>query len=271
MPFGWLQTQYQAKTEAPQGAFPPIQTFESAWHQPWSEPVRFKMLPAMAVVLAAASGAFAPVFSPTILPGATYTPWYAPLSEPVRTAPRLQTGLNPDFVYGDQKPVVTFSYYNWLTEPVRQKPGLGAHLQQFDPYQVPVQPQSNRLIQWFAPLSEPVRVKPRLQVGLNPFLFYQPEFPEAMDVPWFAWLSEPVRLPVGLKAWLQQTTAWEPRLLPPANVFVTMNALETNNDVALFGIQVYSSSAPAGGVASANVSIAEVPVENNASASLRES
>ena len=265
----WLFTQYQIHTE-PVLATPETVT-ESRWHQPWSEPVRFKILPALAIVLAATSGAFAPVFSPDIEPGKSYTTWNAPLNEPVRLPKRLQAGLNPDFVYGDQKPVVTVSYYNWLTEPVRQKPGLGAHLQQFDPYQVPVQPQSNRLIQWYDNLSEPVRFPPRLHAALNPYQFYEPDFPEDMEPTWFQWLSEPVRLPLGLKAWLQQTTAWEPRLLPPANVFVTMAATETNNDVALFGIQVYSSVAPSGGVASANVSIAEIPVENNASASLRES
>ena len=225
--------QYQATAQPPAQSAQPGQTNAAPWLYAWSLPVRFKVLPAVAVVLAATSGGVLPPPQPTTINGIS---WYAPLNEPVRL-----------------------------------KIGLGAHLQKTGFLEVPTQPVTSRLIQWFAPLSEPVRLKIGTPAFEQPFLFVEPQPPEAMEIPWYNWLSEPVRLPQGLKAWLQQTTAWEPRLLPPANVFVTMDALETNNDVALFGIQVYSSAAPSGGVASANVSIAEVPVENSASASLRES
>jgi hypothetical protein len=39
-----LSFQYQGKTEAPPAFIKVIPQFESAWHQPWSEPVRFRIL-----------------------------------------------------------------------------------------------------------------------------------------------------------------------------------------------------------------------------------
>jgi len=223
-------TQYQAKTEAPSAFISQVPTFESAWHQPWSEPVRTRII---AVALIAASGAVVP---PPVPPGLYGISWYAPLNE-----------------------------------PVREKIGLKAYLQKTNALEVPVQPLSSNLIQWFAPLSEPVRLKIGLKVQDQPFFQFEPEPPEAMEIPWYGWLSEPVREKIGLRAWLQQTTAYPPRLLPTPNVTVTMAATETNNDVALFGINVYDSITPSGTGTSANVSIAEVPTENNAAASIRES
>lgn len=188
--------QYQVKAEPPDQSVQPGQTNAAPWIYPWSEPVRYRIVPALAIALAA-SGLFSPIISPT----------------------------QPEGIF----------FHQWFAEPVRTLPGLGPHLQQVDSLPTPVLPLASTLNSWFHPLSDPV------------------------------WL------PIGLKDWLQQTTAWPPRLLPPADVTATMAATETNNDVALIGVQVYDSAAPSGAAASANVSIAEVPTENNAAASLRES
>lgn len=170
----------------------PEQVTESRWHQPWSEPVRFKIDPKRAIALAA-SGAYLPTPSTSIqIPVSS---WFKPFNEPVRVPVRLQTGAQKDFFYGSVKPAVSFAYYNWLTEPVRQKPGLRASLQQFaaqDTVFIPT--------------------------------------PAKFEEGWFSWLSEPVRLPIGLKAWLQQTLAHPPRLLPTPTVTAVLSATETNND-----------------------------------------
>src|ERR1019366_4764345 len=74
------------------GQFPEA-VFESKWHQPWSEPVRFKILPALAIVLAAASGNyFNPVPLPNSNPANIASTWFAPFTDPVRILPRLNTG-----------------------------------------------------------------------------------------------------------------------------------------------------------------------------------
>lgn len=231
----WLFNQYQIKTEAPPAFITAVPQFESAWHQPWSEPVRKRIIPALAVALAA-SGVFAPPFSPDIEPGATNAaPWIYPWSEPVRFRSAIRVPNQPFFAYGNQKPEVSFSYYNWLTTPVRLKRGIGSHLQQFDPLQVPVQPSGATLLQG-----------------------------------WYNWFSEPVRQPKGLKPWLQQFFTAPPRYLPPAQVTMTLAATEINSDVALIGINVYSGSTPVTGVTSANVSISEIKAQNSGFTSIEE-
>lgn len=244
----------------------PEQITESRWHQPWSEPVRFTIDRRLAIALAI-SGPFNPPYASQIEPGSSYTPWF-----------------------------------NWLSEPVRLKPGLRSYLQQFyttDTTAIPV----SRLTTWFAPLADPVRVPARLATGAQKEFFYGSTSPivsfayyENLSEPkrfkrgletneqrtlffdplpiqnpvfvssWFPRLSEPIRLPVGLKAWLQQFTAAPMRLLPNPNVTVIMNATETNTDTAQFAIYITNA---AGG--RTRVSIIEIPVPLNNPSSIRES
>lgn len=154
-------------------------------------------------------------------------------------------------------------WFNWWSEPVRKKPGLGAHLHQVDSLQVPVVPLVSSFIPWFAPLSEPVRVKPAIRTGDQPFFSLEPEPPEAMEMPWYSWWSEPVRQKIGFKAWLQQTTAYPPRLLPTPNVTVTMAATETDTDVAQFVINAYNGGSTTIPGQGAQVSIEEIPIPGN--------
>lgn len=194
---------------------------ESRWHQPWSEPVRFKR----------------------------GTPAY------------LQQAYT-----GDPTPFPVsrnMGWFNWWSEPVRKKPGIGAYLQRADQLQVPVVPPVSSFIPWFAPFSEPVRTKPSIRTGDQPFFSLEPEPPEAMEIPWYSPLSEPVRQKIGLKAWLQQTTAMPPRLLPTPNVTVIMAATETNSDVAEFAINVYTGGSTTIPGQGAQVSIEEIKIPGN--------
>jgi len=219
-----LSIQYQVIAQPPAQSVQPGKTNAAPWLYAWSEPVRQKINGQLAVALIA-SGLFAPVFVQTIEPGASNAaPWIYPWSTPVRFKTSVLAGDQPFFSYGDQKPVVSFSYYNWLSEPVRQKPGLGAWLQDYDSLKTPIIPSGANQIEG-----------------------------------WYIWLTEPVRQPVGLRAWLQQFLAYHPRILPPSNVTAVMSAKETNNDVALFGINVYSSITPTINAVLANVSIVEIP------------
>lgn len=217
-----LSLQYQAKTEAPSAFIKAVPQFESAWHEPWSEPVRQRILPALAIALIA-SGYVGPLIKE---PGPEYeSQFHYGWSEPVRIKPRLLESLQ-QFYVADTTPIPTgrnMAWYANYSEPVRQKPGLAAGLQQFFTTNANWIPSPGSLLEG-----------------------------------WYAWLSEPVRQKLGLGAWLQQFLAYHPRVLPTPNVFVTINVTETNADVALFAIDVYTPVTPTTSGVIANVSIIEV-------------
>lgn len=201
-----------------------------------------------------------PPLPPNLTPEqVTESRWHQPWSEPVRPKRGIANYLQQSFT-SDPVPFPTtknMGWYNWLADPVRKKPGLGAHLNQFDPYQVPVQPVVSTLIQWFAPLSVPVRIRPGLWAADQQFFFFEPEPPEAMEIEWYAWLSQPVRLKPGLKAPYQQFLAYHPRILPNPNVTVRMAATETNSDIFLAAVNVYSGGGTTAGGSEAKVSVVE--------------
>lgn len=259
---GALQAPYQA-WPLPLDAIFPGPTVEAAWHYAWSEPVRFKSIKVSAI----ASGLIWTPQPSTFYPGAdNEAPWHQPWSEPKRFKPRLQVGLNPFEFFPLDNPQVTFSYYNWWSEPRRFKRGLAVQLQRalFEDTANTTLPKRSPV--WFTPLSEPKRFPKRLHAALNPFDMLQvPVVPAADDyIGWYAPISEPVRVPVGLKAWLQMSTAWPPRLLPTPDITAVLDATEVNSDQAEIVYIV------AGAASSAKVSIIEGP--RSASAlSIRES
>ena len=120
--------QYQIKSEAPPGTFPAIAQFESAWHQPWTEPVRFRRISAAL----ATSGYNNPNVPIEIATQTLESRWHYAWSEPVR----LKRGTHPSL-----QPFIAFINstvfqldprivrYTPLSEPVRLKKGLGRHLQ----------------------------------------------------------------------------------------------------------------------------------------------
>ena len=287
------------------GASSPSQDMFSAV---WSLPVRQKIAPRLAIALAA-SGLIAPVLEPNTQIIQTYEScWHQGWSTPVWHKPAVIAAEQAFFYFPPEPPI--FDTVDWLTpfnEPVRQKKGLGSWLQQSftqDTQPVP----TSRGMGWFRPLETPVRVKLGVRAPNQPFQTLGPFPPEEAMLTWYkpletpvrlkkgigAWLQQywnadtsvpfgpasnldafqswvdPVRLPRGLKAWLQQFFAYHPRILPNPDVTLVMSAVETNNDVALFGVYVTNPIAPVTTGTSANVSIVEVPTENNAAASLRE-
>lgn len=148
--------------------------------------------------------------------------WHQPWSEPVRSKPRLQTGLQQAF---------------------------------FPPGQLaPVN------ISWFAPLSIPVRTKPRLLAGQNPYFFFEPEPPILLSMAWYQSFAEPKRFKQGLPSQLQRYFEGPPRLLPTPTVFAVLSAVEVNSDVFLGAINVYDGSGSTTSGAGARVSIVEVKV-----------
>ena len=227
---------YQVATQAPPGAFFGIESFESAWHQGWAEPVRQKITPALAIALAA-SGLFftpAPPFDENIFADKWIYPW----SEPVWPKRGLQASLQRDFTVD--------------TNTFPAGVGMG----------------------WYAPLGEPKRLKLGLEAGLQRFtsLDFTVVPPPALSLQgWYNWFGEPVWPQKGLKSYLQQTIAYHPRLLPNPDVTMVMAATETNNDVALFGINVYNASGTVTSGEGARVSIIEVTPSGTGPTSIRES
>jgi hypothetical protein len=75
--------------EIPSGAAPEPM-LEAKFHHGWSEPVRRRVAPALAVALIA-SGAMVPPIAP-FAETVTESRWHQPWSEPVRIRPALPTG-----------------------------------------------------------------------------------------------------------------------------------------------------------------------------------
>jgi hypothetical protein len=125
--------QYQNFTEP---LSPIVKSDEAAFHEPWSDPVRFRIIPALVVALLA-SGLFAPPMQTSLTGGnsaVNEAMQHAPWSEPVRFKPSLSTSLQLAFVQGDLEIISpqTFidGWFVFLAEPVKTKPGLLTDLQQ---------------------------------------------------------------------------------------------------------------------------------------------
>lgn len=199
---------------------------ESVFHFPWSEPVRQKIAPALAIALMT-SGLIAPVLDPNTQVTQNFeSRWHYPWSEPVRIKPALPVqehlfhALNPvqsfappcswfaplsdpvriplrtawfSFYTTDTAPFPVSRYETWfapLSEPSVKYKLRTAEYAPFttDTAAIPV----TKYETWYAPLSEPVRFKPRDAW----FTFFAPDsaaFPTSRYDPWFDWLSEPVR------------------------------------------------------------------------------
>lgn len=190
-------------------------TFESRWHQPWSEPVRLK--PGLRADLQKVTD-----IDPFPRPTAQnfVSNWYIPLSEPVRQKPELLASLQQFFtidpyILTQPEQVSEDKWHEPWSEPVRQKQGLGVHLQSFiapDPFPRPTA--QNFVSNWFIPLTEPVRLKIGLRANLqqflaiDPYILTQPE--RVSEDRWHQPWSEPVRQRRGLAAYLQKTTDINP-------------------------------------------------------------
>src|SRR5262249_51802762 len=107
------------------GASEPV--LEAKWHQPWSEPVRSRIAPRLAVALIASGLVY--VEAAPFAESVTESRWHQPWSEPVRVKPRLPEG-EQQFLSAQPCPIVSIGWHNWLSEPIRPKPGLRAGLQQ---------------------------------------------------------------------------------------------------------------------------------------------
>jgi hypothetical protein len=141
---------------------------ESRWHQPFSEPVRSRIAPQLAVALIASGLAY--VEAPPFAEKVTQDRWHQPWSEPVRTRwlpPAQQRAVVPD-----PQPRVSFSWWNWLSEPVRTR-WLPAAEQQVSPFDEDV----IWADRWFAWWSEPVvKARPRLAEASQQWLAFAPPF-----------------------------------------------------------------------------------------------
>jgi hypothetical protein len=131
---------------------------------------------------------------------------------------------------------MTFDWYIPLSEPVRFKPGLAAHLQQFTAYSP--NPLTIIPFSWFAALSEPPRFKPGLKPALQQFAAFNPQ--PFVSFSWMEALSEPVRFKPGLRASQQQFLAQPAQLRPNPNVSGRLAAFDKNHDVFLGGAQEWN-------------------------------
>ena len=216
---------------------------EDRWHQPWSEPVRQRIAPQLAVALIASGLAYVnagPFAEPVtedrfhaawsepvrekvnrqlatalIASGATVPPiapfpetvtedrWHQPWSEPVRVKPALPAG-EQQFLALQPWPADPYGWFNWLAEPVRVRPALPSG----EHLVLALDPVPFVKIDWFGALAEPVRVRPALPAPAQQFL--APDPLPRVSFGWWAPLTEPVRIRPALPTPEQHVLELEP-------------------------------------------------------------
>src|ERR1043166_2467293 len=181
------RVQYQGQARTPAAPFAETVT-EDRWHQPFSEPVRQRIVPRLAVARIASGLVYveAAPFAETV----TEDRWHQPFSEPVRTR-RFPAAEQQALAWQRAPaPFVATGWFNWLTEPVRIKPRLPEGEQQV----LALGPWPAISIGWYAPLTEPTRVRPKVLVPAYEQQF-QPFDEDIIFVErWLAWGSAPVRV-----------------------------------------------------------------------------
>lgn len=198
------QIQYKSFQGPPLGIQPGA-SYESPWHQAWSLPVR-RVGIATALIVASGMAPFVPV------PFQRQEQFPSGWSQPPAQIRQVQYQAST----GGFAPIELTSvdkWFQWLSDPVRQKPGLLAALQRpftTDPFAL-TQPESVTESRWHQPWSEPVRLKPRLYEGLQLFSALHPN--PSVSFGWFGNLSEPVREKIGLRAILQRDFTIDPYAL----------------------------------------------------------
>lgn len=248
--------------------------FLPSWYRTWSEPRNNKPVKIAAIALIASGLTY---LNPTVGETVSLDKWYAPLASPVRIkpnigVPRQQAFFAEPFGETQAEAVLESKFHFPWTEPVRIKPGLKASLQLAFTADTNTFP-TNVGMGWYAPFPMPVRLPKGLKFYLQRYDTQDSVFvfnPFRL-IPYFMALSEPLRPKPGLKAYLQQTAAYHPRILPNPNVTLVLAATETNNDVALFGLDVYNSSGTVTSGEGARVSIIEVAPSGTGPTSIRES
>lgn len=191
----------------------PERVSEDKWHQPWSEPVRFKRSKQAAIALAASGFVLVQFdFGEEILADK----WFKSLSEPVRVKPNIGAARQPAFQTIDTRPIVSFGWYGNLHDPVRFR-SFKTHLQRATTLDTEPFP-AGHIPSWYARLSEPVRVKPRL-IEANQ-RYFEPDWEPNVSFSYYNWLTDPVRLPKGLRAWYQQAVAYDAEIFPQPTDFM---------------------------------------------------
>jgi len=184
------QVQYQSLAYAP--FFVAETVTVDKWTYPWTEPVRTRQL-ATALQLEPAWGVFTPAIT------IDQYGWRQPLSDPTRTSAFLQSGFLQGINTSAPETVTADKWsYPW-SEPVRERPGLKAYLQQafIGPVLNPnTQITQNYESRWHYAWSEPVRSRP-YQTSLQPFQAFQldpsTEVTQTYESRWHYPWSEPVR------------------------------------------------------------------------------
>lgn len=193
---------YQAHTE-PVSTSQEIVT-ESRWHAAWSEPVRQKINPQLAIALIASGLSYTPFIPP---PPVIEAQWHQAWSEPVRVRP-FNTALQQVGVIAPialPQPLVTASF---TAVPY-------IHRFAYQVYTAPVSLLGEAITEdkWHQAWSEPiVKAKPGLRTSAQQTLAFTPAAPFGETIyesKWhFAWSEPIVKAKAGLRTGSQQTLAF---------------------------------------------------------------
>lgn len=187
---------YQQPFATAANTFPLEVIFEDKWHFPWSEPVRLKQ----GLAARLQQSFIWDALPDDSITGTMESRWHQPWSEPVRQKNGLAARYQISLAWGYTTPEATSvdKWFAWLNEPVSRKRALSTANQQVSVTDTdPVVP-----FGWFNGLTEPP--KPKVTIRLGSQQITSTDTDPVVSFGWFAGLNEPARLKKGLPARLQQ-------------------------------------------------------------------
>ncbi len=152
--------------------FTPVVSTAIEWFEPFSEPTRRKPLTAVQ-----------PNFSYSYFTARTTIEWFEPWQDPVRQKLRLNTGSQQALAL-HTNPIVSFGWYGALVDPAKPKRGLAAYEQQWLAFvKAAPFPEDVKVSSWLEWMAEPVRQKLGLSARLQQFFVSTPRIlPNAVIV-----------------------------------------------------------------------------------------
>lgn len=197
---------------------------ESRWHQPFSEPVRFKTPPRLAAALIASGCVLTHII---ITPSTAFASGVSQPRKFVRPLNYPQVAECP-FVAAPAETITVDKWYVRFTDPVKAKPRIHTEGVQC-PLGWQVNPDS-----WYRQLSDPVRVKPAVSQQQDLAFVKADPFPETVSVDrWLYSLNEPIRVKLSLWRQHQQSLTFVKADLFPESVTIDRWLYPLNEPVRL--------------------------------------
>lgn len=200
-------------------------TTESRWHQPWSEPVRFR-------VFSVTEQQFSTF---VVIPPSLGTDWYSPFADPIQyRAPKFKTSTQEDAFFAPTFPTVDgwwldFSLPRWSKHQVAYNEALN-----YSPFIVLNPTGTGDFPAGFA--GGPVFSRTTIYQSVGGLPTLPPPPTPASALGWFEPYTDPVRVKIWLGTTQQQAVAWT-----PINIVPTPPPTQTIGSYGNFAEPVYQA------------------------------